>query len=297
MKLRYAGKCRLCGLAIPAGTGAIYERSSKTVRCLVCPEVVGEPEPTPKRALVDELAPTIPTPESTVAPSSVPTPTDEARPPVAEIFAGQAGASARREYERRKAKGEQRMRDRFGCLAPIALAIRDERQTTVAWERGAVGEEKLGKTLDSLAEAGFVALHDRLVPGKRSNIDHIVIGPAGIWVVDAKRYKGRVELRIEGGIIRPVEKTLIVGRRDCEKLVDGMLYQMQQVQGAVPGVRVHGVLCFVEADWPLIGGSFTHRGVEVLWPRKLKKDLLQQTEGSVDVDAVVARLAKIFKSA
>jgi hypothetical protein len=29
------------------------------------------------------------------------------------------------------------------------------------------------------------------------------------------------------------------------------------------------VLCFVEADWPLIGGSFTTRGVEALWPKKL----------------------------
>ncbi len=33
------------------------------------------------------------------------------------------------------------------------------------------------------------------------------------------------------------------------------------------------MLCFVEADWPLIGGSFSTRGVEVLWPKKLAKQL------------------------
>jgi hypothetical protein len=27
------------------------------------------------------------------------------------------------------------------------------------------------------------------------------------------------------------------------------------------GVPVNGTLCFVEADWPLIGGSFSTRGV------------------------------------
>ena len=42
-------------------------------------------------------------------------------------------------------------------------------------------------------------------------------------------------------------------------------------------VPVHGVLCFVEADWPLIGGTFTTRGVQALWPSKLYPQL--QAEG------------------
>jgi hypothetical protein len=37
------------------------------------------------------------------------------------------------------------------------------------------------------------------------------------------------------------------------------------------------VLCFIEADWPLIGGSFTTRGVEVLWPKRLYPKL--QSDG------------------
>lgn len=49
-------------------------------------------------------------------------------------------------------------------------------------------------------------------------------------------------------------------------------------------VPVHGVLCFVEADWPLIGGAFTTRGVEALWPKKLYPRL--QTEGPLNVAAL-----------
>jgi hypothetical protein len=37
-----------------------------------------------------------------------------------------------------------------------------------------------------------------------------------------------------------------------------------------PEVPVRGVLCFVDADWPLIGGAFTVKHVAVLWPKKLE---------------------------
>jgi hypothetical protein len=40
-----------------------------------------------------------------------------------------------------------------------------------------------------------------------------------------------------------------------------------------PEVPVHGVLCFVDADWPLIGGSFVVQGVGVLWMKKLTTKL------------------------
>ena len=35
-----------------------------------------------------------------------------------------------------------------------------------------------------------------------------------------------------------------------------------------PVVPVRGVLCFVDVDWPLIGGPFTVQGVDVLWMRR-----------------------------
>lgn len=36
MRLRYAGTCRVCGSALDGGTDAVYERSSKSVRCIEC---------------------------------------------------------------------------------------------------------------------------------------------------------------------------------------------------------------------------------------------------------------------
>ena len=106
----------------------------------------------------------------------------------------------------------------------------------------------------------------------------------GIYVIDAKKYKGRPHLKIEGGLVRPRVERLLVGSRDCTKLVDGVLKQVGVVRELLDDeVPVHGVLCFVDADWPLIGGTFTTRGAQALWPKKLYTKL--QTDGPISADA------------
>lgn len=267
LKLRYAGTCRLCGTDLPERTEAIYERTTKTVRCVEC-----------------QAAPTT---ETVI---------EACKPSAGSADTGVAGSSARREYERRKAKDEERLRQKFGRLGGIAVALAGERESTKAWATGAVGEERLGARLDSLVSESFAVLHDRRIPGSRANIDHIAVTTASVWVIDAKRYKGRPELRIEGGILRPKVEKMFVGRRDCTKLVDGVLKQVDLVRGLIGDVPVTGALCFVEADWPLIGGAFTTRGVHALWPRRLAK-LLAGADGSVDVLMVRETLARHFKSA
>ena len=272
MKLRFAGACRLCGTNLPARAEAIYERTSKTVRCVECPASPG-------------AAPAGPADPGHAEPLS-----DDPAP-------GVAGGSARREYERRKAKDEERLREKWGRFGGIAVALSDERQSTSAWERGAVGEERLGSRLDALASEDIAVLHDRRIPRSKANIDHVVITRAGIWVIDAKRYKGKPELRVEGGILRPRVEKLLVGRRDCTDLVDGVLKQVEHVRDLVGDIPITGALCFVEADWPLIGGAFTTRGVHVLWPKRLVSLLTGAEPVGVDVAAVRESVATRFKSA
>ena len=268
MRLRFAGVCRLCGISLPAGTEAIYESGTKSVRCLECPGVT---EAQPRNAE--------PSVQQPLARES-----------------GVAGSSARREYERRKAKDEERLRRKWGRLGGLAVALSDERQSTKAWDRGAIGEERLGVVLDALASEGLAVLHDRRIPGTKASIDHVAITPAGIWVIDAKRYKGRPELKIEGGILRPRVEKLLVGKRDCTKLVDGVLKQVDVVREVTGDVPVTGALCFIDADWPLIGGAFPTRGVQVLWPKRLAKALVEQS-GDVDVASIRDLVAGRFRPA
>nr|WP_276568805.1 nuclease-related domain-containing protein [Aeromicrobium phoceense] len=166
--------------------------------------------------------------------------------------------------------------------------MRDERQSTKSWATGATGEEQLGAALDARASERLRILHDRRIPGSRANIDHIAVTPAGIWVIDPKRYVDKApKLRVEGGILRPRVEMLMVAGRNRTKLVDGMLGQCEKVRGVVgPEVPVRGVLCFIEAAWPLFGGDFVVNGVDVLWPRKLYPKL--ETEGPLEPAAVEA---------
>jgi hypothetical protein len=57
MKLRYAGVCRVCGTELAAKVEAIYERSTKTVRCLVCSSDPLVEEGARVEPLVEEGAP------------------------------------------------------------------------------------------------------------------------------------------------------------------------------------------------------------------------------------------------
>jgi hypothetical protein len=64
----------------------------------------------------------------------------------------------------------------------------------VAWRRGAVGERRTARLLAPLKRQGWAVLHDLAVPRSQANIDHLVIGPGGVFVIDSKQYRGRLQL-------------------------------------------------------------------------------------------------------
>ena len=68
----------------------------------------------------------------------------------------------------------------------------------VAWRRGAAGERRTARLLHPLGRRGWVVLHDLAVPGSRANIDHLLIGPGGVFVIDSKQYRGRLRLDPSG---------------------------------------------------------------------------------------------------
>ena len=258
MRLRYAGACRICGSELPAKADAIYERATRTVRCVsheVCPPVMPHAGEDFGLAVPEVVDP------------------------------GTAGGSARREFERRKAAREERIRAKHPQLGGLILAVSDDPQSTTAWNTGALGEEKLGGGLNRLGSETIRLLHDRRMPRSRANIDHLAVTPTGVYVIDAKKYCGRPHLKIDGGLFQPRIERLLVGSRDRSKLVDGVLKQVDVIREILTsGLPVHGVLCFVEADWPLLGGDFTTRDVHALWPKKLYPKL--QAEGPLTSDAI-----------
>ncbi|MBD3783797.1 MAG: NERD domain-containing protein [Micrococcales bacterium] len=237
MRLRYAATCH-CGTAVDAGERGAYSRSTRTVTCLPCHEASGQ----------DALS----------SPPAVPT-EDLQTPQVPALDVGTAGAAALKEYERRKAKDEAARQERSKVWRALnGFFYPDGRQTTHAWKVGAAGEARVAEALLKCTESGLgYALHDRRVPGKRSNIDHLFVGASGVFVIDAKYYKNaEVSVERSGGLFGPTAETLKVSGRKRDALVTAMLGQRDVVVDALAGTAaevtpVIPVLCFVDGILPM----------------------------------------------
>jgi hypothetical protein len=64
-------------------------------------------------------------------------------------------------------------------------------------DRGAQGEEQVGSLLDALCEDRWLVIHDASLG--RGNVDHILIGPPGIFTIETKSHPGPVRVsRVHG---------------------------------------------------------------------------------------------------
>ncbi|MBL7496770.1 NERD domain-containing protein [Frankia sp. CNm7] len=61
-----------------------------------------------------------------------------------------------------------------------------------AWRRDAAAEKRAARALDRLARAGYTVLHDRSTADSAGNIDHLIIGASGVWVVETDAHRGPV---------------------------------------------------------------------------------------------------------
>lgn len=290
MALKRADRCRECGAELPVGARAEWNSDLRVVTCVPCVEA----RPPAPMAPSDEMAAPAPPPGS-VSSESVDSVVEEGPAP---IDVGVPGASARQEHQRRQAKRERRIEEKWGTgrLGRIAKALSDDPQSTRAWKEGAIGEERVAQVLTERLGDTAVLLHDRKVPGTRGNIDHIAVASSGVWIIDAKRYKGRVEKRDKGGWFR-TDFHLYVGGRDRTKLVEAMGWQHDAVRSALgdEDVPVHTALTFVGAEWPLLFPKpLRIGGVLVSWPAKLA-DLIGEP-GPLD-DEVVERIARTLATA
>ncbi len=274
LRLRYPATCSICGTALATRASAWWDSETKTARCMSC-EVAPDtsvPEEPPVLAVSDN------------APAA----------PPRERRRSLAGGSAQLEFERRKAKRDLGVRSRHPRVGGLILALTEEPRTTTNWAKGAEGERKLGAGLDGLASSGVVVLHDRLRPGTTANIDHLAVTPSGVWVIDAKQYKGQVAKKDVGGWLS-IDIRLYVGRRDCTAIVAAMSKQVAAVRTALgpdaADVPVRPMICFVDAEWSLFARPFELGGVLVTWPQAARELLVRPGPRSpVEIDLLAARL-------
>ncbi len=211
--------------------------------------------------------------------------TEEAKHPVAcpptppPIEVGAAGRAWR----------DARVARTWGRLAPVVQFVSDEPE-----QRGDE-EHRLAQRLERQLVGDAILLHSRQVPGTRGNIDHLVIAPSGVWVVDADNRSGKVERR-EVGSRRAGDPRLFVDGRNRTRLVDGTNRQANAVRNTLLSagfdqVPVHPTLLFTNSEWAWFARPLEIRGVQVMWPKKLCE--LASEPGPLrraDVETIAGRL-------
>lgn len=184
-------------------------------------------------------------------------------------------------------------------LAGIVLAIAatlgaaktfwGPRQVTEAWRRGAEGEEAVGRYLDSLAGNGNFVLHDRRIANSRANIDHLLIGPGGVHVIDTKNYTGRVTFS---------KGTLWHGRHPLTKKLETVKWEAEQVRRQLPtDTAVKPVMCITGATLPepvMVVGDVTVVGGAKRLVNGLRS--APQRLSGPEIEAIASAAEKAFPS-
>lgn len=85
-----------------------------------------------------------------------------------------------------------------GGMATVAwLMLGAPPEHIAKWGRGAAGERQTAKVLRPLIREGWTVRHD--VPLSRGNLDHVLVGPPGVFLLETKFRTGSA--RLEDGVL------------------------------------------------------------------------------------------------
>ena len=114
-------------------------------------------------------------------------------------------------------------------------------------------------------------LHDVRLAGTAHTLDHLVVAPSGIWLIDTVHITGRVS-RHDAGTRQDPEVCLLIDGDDRTALVDslGILRQGRHVLATMQlGAEVQTAMCLIDATWPMSARPFKVRDHWITWPRAL----------------------------
>jgi hypothetical protein len=107
-------------------------------------------------------------------------------------------------------------------LASMFVILRYVLPLVERHDRGATGEEEVGGVLDGLAGDGWHVIHDASLG--HGNVDHILIGPAGVFTVETKSHPGPVRVaRVHGATLSQAQAQRKAIERVTGEMVEPLL--------------------------------------------------------------------------
>ncbi|MFC4062540.1 nuclease-related domain-containing protein [Planomonospora corallina] len=92
---------------------------------------------------------------------------------------------------------------RWGVTTAVLAMIADtvlrarSHSSVPAWRRASVAERRTEAQLKRLERSGYRTLHARAIPDSEAQIDHLVIGPTGVYAVDSEKWDKRLPVRVQ----------------------------------------------------------------------------------------------------
>jgi hypothetical protein len=142
--------------------------------------------------------------------------------------------------------------------------------------------------LAGLEPDGYLVLHDITLPGWPASLDHLVVGPTGIWVIGSWRCSWPAALR-----------NVLSRRRRAQGGSAAMVRRLRGEAEAVAGASnlpVRALLCAHGWAWPAAGRSVDE--VQVATPRRLDAAVRSRPRVRRDeVDRAAARAPNVLRPA
>jgi Nuclease-related domain len=171
---------------------------------------------------------------------------------------------------------------RLGLTAAAVIAIADTilrsraAAAIPAGVRAPAAHRRTRRRLARLGRAGYRSLHARVLPGSQRVIDHLVVGPGGIYSVDSERWDSRMPVRATKG------GRLYHGPfSHADRLADALWAadEARRLLSAALGeqIAVQAVLVIYGPTIPWTVASIS--GVDVLSGRRLRKYLRHGAQG------------------
>jgi hypothetical protein len=157
--------------------------------------------------------------------------------------------------------------------AGLAVTTVRRRALVASWRQGAKGERQTARLLAKLDRDGWRVLHDLAIPGSHANIDHLAIGPGGVWVIDSKLWGSRVWWDPRHGWMHgqaAITPELNTTRWEATQVEQALADTLEGAARHLPG----GYGIDVQLAWcvhgePLPGGRLVVDGEPIVNPRHL----------------------------
>jgi hypothetical protein len=160
-----------------------------------------------------------------------------------------------------------------GLLVAMFVVLRYVMPLVERHDRGAKGEEQVGSLLSGLKGKGWHAIHDASLGN--GNVDHILLGPAGVFTVETKSHPGPVRVaRIHGATLKQAQA-------------------QQRAIARVTGVEVEPLIVYSRAwiDRPLA----RRKGVRVL-PARMLPGYLDRRRATLSPEQVARARARVAEA-